>query len=125
MRLKTFSASSMSDALKMVKEHFGEEAIIVSSQKAEMGLGVQVTAAVDTETENRILERLKEQSQNQTTLIVSHRISTIRNAEKIIVINQGEIVESGTHDSLLENKGFYYDMYQQQLSEENSEEKPE
>jgi len=51
MRLKTFSASSMSDALKMVKEHFGEEAIIVSSQKAEMGLGVQVTAAVDAETE--------------------------------------------------------------------------
>ena len=50
MRLKTFSASSMSDALKMVKEHFGEEAIIVSSQKAEMGLGVQVTAAIDTET---------------------------------------------------------------------------
>ena len=51
MRLKTFSASSMSDALKMVKEHFGEEAIIVSSQKAETGLGVQVTAAVDSETE--------------------------------------------------------------------------
>ena len=50
MRLKTFSASSMSDALKMVKKHFGEEAIIVSSQKAEMGLGVQVTAAIDTET---------------------------------------------------------------------------
>ena len=51
MRLKTFSASSMSDALKMIKEHFGEEAIIVSSQKAETGLGVQVTAAVDTEAE--------------------------------------------------------------------------
>ena len=51
MRLKTFSAPSMSDALKMVKEHFGEEAIIVSSQKADRGLGVQVTAAVDTETE--------------------------------------------------------------------------
>ena len=45
--------------------------------------------------------------------------------KKIIVINQGEIVESGTHDSLLANKGFYYDMYQQQLSEENSEEKAE
>ena len=51
MRLKTFSAPSMSDALKMVKEHFGEEAIIVSSQKAETGLGVEVTAAVDSETE--------------------------------------------------------------------------
>ena len=44
MRLKTFSASSMSDALKMVKEHFGEEAIIVSSQKAEKGLGVEAVS---------------------------------------------------------------------------------
>ncbi|MGB1453512.1 MAG: ABC transporter ATP-binding protein [Crocinitomicaceae bacterium] len=94
-------------------------------RKPELLILDDCLSAVDTETENRILERLKEQSQNQTTLIVSHRISTIRNAEKIIVINQGEIVESGTHDSLLENKGFYYDMYQQQLSEENSEEKPE
>ena len=94
-------------------------------RKPELLILDDCLSAVDTETENRILERLKEQSRNQTTLIVSHRISTIRNAEKIIVINQGEIVESGTHDSLLENKGFYYDMYQQQLSEENSEEKPE
>ena len=94
-------------------------------RKPELLILDDCLSAVDTETENRILERLKQQSQNQTTLIVSHRISTIRNAEKIIVINQGEIVESGTHDSLLENKGFYYDMYQQQLSEENSEEKPE
>ena len=92
-------------------------------RKPELLILDDCLSAVDTETENRIPERLKEQSQNQTTLIVSHRISTIRNAEKIIVINQGEIVESGTHDSLLENKGFYYDMYQQQLSEENSEEK--
>ena len=94
-------------------------------RKPELLILDDCLSAVDTETENRILERLKEQSQNQTTLIVSHRISTIRNAEKIIVINQGEIIESGTHDSLLENKGFYYDMYQQQLSEENSEEKPD
>ena len=94
-------------------------------RKPELLILDDCLSAVDTETENRILERLKEQSQNQTTLIVSHRISTIRNAEKIIVINQGEIVESGTHDSLLENNGFYYDMYQQQLSEENSEEKPD
>jgi flagellar biosynthesis protein FlhF len=48
MRLKTFSASSMTDALKIVKEHFGEDAIIVSSQKGENGLGVSVTAAIDT-----------------------------------------------------------------------------
>jgi len=78
-------------------------------------------SAVDTETENRILERLKEKSANQTTVIVSHRISTIRNAEKIIVIDQGEMIEEGSHESLLKNKGFYFDMYQQQLSEESND----
>ena len=78
-------------------------------------------SAVDTETENRILERLQEKSSDQTTVIVSHRISTIRNAEKIIVIDQGEMIEEGSHESLLKNKGFYYDMYQQQLSEESNE----
>ena len=78
-------------------------------------------SAVDTETENRILERLKEKSADQTTVIVSHRISTIRNAEKIIVIDQGEMIEEGSHESLLKNKGFYFDMYQQQLSEESNE----
>ena len=78
-------------------------------------------SAVDTETENRILERLQEKSSDQTTVIVSHRISTIRNAEKIIVIDQGEMIEEGSHESLLKNKGFYYDMYQQQLNEEFNE----
>ena len=78
-------------------------------------------SAVDTETENRILERLQEKSSDQTTVIVSHRISTIRNAEKIIVIDQGEMIEEGSHESLLKNKGFYYDMYEQQLSEESNE----
>jgi len=78
-------------------------------------------SAVDTETENRILERLQEKSSDQTTVIVSHRISTIRNAEKIIVIDQGEMIEEGSHESLLKNKGFYFDMYQQQLSEESNE----
>ena len=78
-------------------------------------------SAVDTETENRILERLKEKSADQTTVIVSHRISTIRNAEKIIVIDQGEMIEEGSHESLLKNKGFYFDMYQQQLSEESND----
>ena len=78
-------------------------------------------SAVDTETENRILERLQEKSSDQTTVIVSHRISTIRNAEKIIVIDQGEMIEEGSHESLLKNKGFYYDMYQQQLNEESNE----
>ena len=77
-------------------------------------------SAVDTETESRILERLKEYNKDQTTLIVSHRISTIRNAQNIIVINEGEIIEKGTHKELISQKGFYEQMYQQQLHEEQS-----
>lgn len=94
-------------------------------RKPELLILDDCLSAVDTETENRILERLNDQSQDQTTIIVSHRISTIRNAEKIIVINQGEIIEKGSHESLLKNKGFYYQMHQQQLSEESSDDKIE
>ena len=78
-------------------------------------------SAVDTETESIILERLKAYNKEQTTLIVSHRISTIRNAQNIIVINEGEIIEKGTHKELISKKGFYEQMYQQQLHEEQSE----
>ena len=80
MRLKTFSASSMSDALKMVKEHFGEDAIIVSSQKAENGLGVKVTAAVDAENEVPITsdgfapKQLKEIDDRLTSILSGHGI---------------------------------------------------
>ena len=80
-----------------------------------------ISAAMDTETESRILERLKEYNKDQTTLIVSHRISTIRNAQNIIVINEGEIIEKGTHKELISQKGFYEQMYQQQLHEEQSD----
>ena len=96
-------------------------------RKPELLILDDCLSSVDTETENRILERLQIQSQKQTTIIVSHRISTIRNAEQIIVINNGEIIEEGSHQNLLKNKGFYYNMYQQQLSEanENKESNPD
>jgi ATP-binding cassette subfamily B protein len=90
-------------------------------RKPELLILDDCLSSVDTETENRILERLQNQSLMQTTIIVSHRISTIRNAEQIIVINNGEIIEEGSHQNLLKNKGFYYNMYHQQLSEENEE----
>ena len=96
-------------------------------RKPELLILDDCLSSVDTETENRILERLQNQSHKQTTIIVSHRISTIRNAEQIIVINNGEIIEEGSHQNLLKNKGFYYNMYQQQLSEanENKESNPD
>jgi ATP-binding cassette, subfamily B, multidrug efflux pump len=75
-------------------------------------------SAVDTETEEIILEELQKDAQTRATIIVSHRISSIRNATKIIVLDHGKIIESGTHESLLAQKSAYYEMYQFQLEQE-------
>ena len=79
-------------------------------------------SAVDTETEETILNNLNKNKEDRTTIIVSHRISTIRNATKIIVLEAGKIVEAGNHESLLANNGTYAAMYQKQLIEGDTKE---
>ena len=74
-------------------------------------------SAVDTETEEIILRNLNQDSMDRTSIIVSHRISTIRNANHILVLDKGAIVESGTHQSLMELNKQYAEMYQKQLTE--------
>ncbi|MCG2462271.1 ABC transporter ATP-binding protein/permease [Flavobacteriaceae bacterium F89] len=74
-------------------------------------------SAVDTETEEEILNNLKQASKNKTTLIVSHRVSSAKNADKIIVLEDGQILQEGTHDQLVGREGYYKELYQHQLSE--------
>jgi ATP-binding cassette subfamily B protein len=75
-------------------------------------------SAVDTYTEEEILQRLSGVMRERTSLIVSHRISTVRGADQILVLDAGRIVERGTHDELLERNGLYADLHRKQLLEE-------
>ena len=72
-------------------------------------------SAVDTETEEIILEHIKRLTKNKTTIIVSHRISTIKHADRILVLDQGRMVQEGSHTKLVEEEGFYRHLYQEQL----------
>ena len=74
-------------------------------------------SAVDTETEEKILKNLIKITKDKTTIIVSHRISSAKNADQIIVLDHGNIVQSGTHESLLNVEGYYKELYNNQLNE--------
>lgn len=74
-------------------------------------------SAVDTETEETILNNLLTYCKDKTTLIVSHRVSSAKNADEIIILEDGKIIEKGTHNELLEQNGYYKDLYVKQLSE--------
>jgi ATP-binding cassette subfamily B protein len=78
-------------------------------------------SAVDTYTEEKILHNLRDVRHGRTTLIVSHRISTIKDADLICVMENGRIIERGTHNELLELDGAYADLYERQLLEEELE----
>jgi ATP-binding cassette subfamily B protein len=75
-------------------------------------------SAVDTYTEEEILRRLRAVMKQRTSLIVSHRVSTVRDADLIVVLEGGRIVERGSHDELIARGGFYADLYRKQLLEE-------
>ncbi|PJB18039.1 MAG: ABC transporter [Flavobacteriaceae bacterium CG_4_9_14_3_um_filter_33_16] len=80
-------------------------------------------SAVDTETEEKILNNLNKVSKGKTTIIVGHRVSSAKNADKIIVLDNGHIVQEGTHNSLVNGEGYYKHLYLKQLSENSHKKK--
>lgn len=75
----------------------------------------EATSMLDNETENEIVQQALTLFKNSTVIMIAHRLTTIRNADKIFVLNHGKIVEEGTHEMLLEQKGNYYNLYCYQI----------
>ena len=89
----------------------------------------EATSSVDTRTEREIQKALDQLLAGRTSFVIAHRLSTIRNAHQVLVLDHGQIVERGTHDSLLARRGFYYNLYmsqfRRQVEEETETESPE
>jgi ATP-binding cassette subfamily B protein len=83
----------------------------------------EATSALDSHTEKEIQDALERVSRNRTTLVIAHRLSTIVGADEIIVLDQGEIVERGTHHALLARNGLYASMWNRQREAEEAREK--
>lgn len=75
----------------------------------------EATSALDSESERAIQDNLSQILANRTAVVIAHRLSTIRNADNIVVLEKGAVVESGTHEALLERKGLYYYLHSQQM----------
>merc|ERR1712098_874882 len=74
----------------------------------------EATSALDSPTEVEIMAALKQIAKDRTTLLIAHRLTTVQDADQIIVLNKGHVEESGTHDELLAKRGMYHNMWEQQ-----------
>ena len=90
---------------------------IALSHKAKLLILDEATSSVDTETEQIIQDTIEHVMKGRTSFVVAHRLSTIVNADKILVIKNGVVTEQGTHDELMELKGYYYRLYTNQFNE--------
>ncbi|MCG9129245.1 ABC transporter ATP-binding protein [Candidatus Poribacteria bacterium] len=139
---KIREASHISDLLSQIEEFpdglqtlLGERGMTISGgqrQRSALARAILIDpkililddafANIDTQTEDTILNRLDEIMKDRTTIIVSHRISTVKSADQIIVLEDGSIVESGTHEKLLQQNGIYAGIYETQLLQDELEE---
>jgi len=78
----------------------------------------EATSALDTESERLVQQALANLMQNKTSIVIAHRLSTVRKADKIVVMKRGKIIQTGTHDELLEQGGTYKKLYEMQFAEE-------
>ena len=76
----------------------------------------EATSSLDAESEEKIQNAVIDLTKNKTTLVIAHRLSTIIRADKIIIINRGKVIDTGTHDELLKNSTTYKNLYSKQLS---------
>ena len=74
----------------------------------------EAPSALDSKTEKLVLDSIDEYFKNSTKIIIAHRLTTIRNSDKIVVMSKGKIIEQGKHSNLLKNKGLYYEMWNKQ-----------
>ena len=86
-------------------------------QNAPMLILDEATSSVDTRTELLIQRAMDELTRGRTSFVIAHRLSTIKNADLILVMREGDVVESGTHDQLMEKGGFYADLYNSQFEQ--------
>jgi subfamily B ATP-binding cassette protein MsbA len=80
----------------------------------------EATSSLDTKSERRIQDALNALMENRTTLVIAHRLSTVESADQIIVLDRGQVVESGTHGELLAANGHYSALYRMQFSDESA-----
>ena len=81
----------------------------------------EATSSVDTRLELLIQKAMKRLMKGRTSFVIAHRLSTIQEADKILVLKDGQIIEQGNHESLLQAKGFYYELYQSQFSSKSEQ----